>query len=959
MKRFLQIVTLFITLLLPAYLYSQGTVTGVIKDASAGSTLPGAAITIQGTNYGTISNNFGQYTLTGVPEGKITLVYSYISYVDEFVEVEIKAGETKEINIELDVETIGVSEVVVTAQLLGQTKAINEQLNADGNVSVVSEEKMKELPDANAAEAIGRISGISLQRSQGEGSKVVVRGLEPRFSAITINGVKVPSNDAEDKSVDLSMISPELLQGIEVFKSPTPDMDAEAVGGTVNLRLNKAPDKPKFKLKAGSGYNFLRNDFSNYNLSGSYSRRFFENKFGVLLQANTERVNRSSDDIDPKYETRALDGVPTSVDLSGILRKTEEIRKRSGASINLDYALDKGNINLYAFYNSTNRDITQKRNFIHYKDQRADQRLIRREINADILSSMLSGTHAIGILKTDWSFSYSKTTNKRPLDYEARFEMYDIWKNELPADNSTLSTWFDEANYENDSSTILYEIFADTRDVSESNLTGALDFELPLSFGDDWSLTFKFGGKYNILDRVRSDHGSWERFYYLGLTSAPSWDPNYPYEHYIADNKMMLRTFTDPNYTGEQLLEQSYYNAIDPGKVDRWVDYFKNDFVNNRAKEVDNVTIRENIIAGYVMAKLKFRKAITVIPGFRYEVSDNRYDSKISSLSGWDNSLGTINDTTTSQKYSEFFPHLHIKIEPNNWYKLRLSAAKTLARPNYNYISYSAYIDNNNSTIRGGNPDLKHMTSMNYDLSMSFYSPRYGMLTVGGFYKDIKNIFYAVENLYLDSDSLATAIGWEGRRGYQLTTYQNSPEATVYGLEVDLQTNLKFLPKPFNGFVMGANITRLFSKTTKYTNFINDSIDNSSFPPATVIYGESTEREISIPGQVDFILNLSLGYEYKGFSIRVSGNYQADYLDTPAQTHTGQDDKYRMAFWRWDLALKQKITQNIEVYFNANNLNNMVETTYMPNAITIENRQLIPKQLTTGPILTYGIRINI
>jgi len=107
---------------------------------------------------------------------------------------------------------------------------------------------MQELPDANAAEAIGRLPGISLQRDAGEANKVVVRGLSPKYVNVTLEGLKMPSTDMNDRSVDLSMIQTESLGGVEVNKSLRPDMDADAIGGTVNLRLAKAPDVPKGRL---------------------------------------------------------------------------------------------------------------------------------------------------------------------------------------------------------------------------------------------------------------------------------------------------------------------------------------------------------------------------------------------------------------------------------------------------------------------------------------------------------------------------------------------------------------------------------------------------------------------------------------------------------------------------------------------------------------------------------------
>ncbi len=940
---------------------AQGNIKGTIIDRSINSNLPGTAVILKGSNYGTISDIYGNYTLTGLSEGEHTIQYSFIGYYPKDTTITVKDGESLNINITLDVKTVVGQEITITAQLLGQSKAINQQLNSDAIANMVSEDKLKELPDANAAEAIGRVSGISLQRNQGEGQKVVIRGLEPRFSAITVNGIKVPSNDPNDKSVDLSMISPELLQGIEVFKSPTPDMDAEAVGGTVNLLLSKAAETPQLRINASGGYSALREDFGNYNFSAAYNRRFFDNKLGIIAQANTERINRSSDKINYSYKNSQSNNID-AIDYNSVRQeRVNEIRERVGGSVNIDYKLANGGLNFYSLYSNTNRDFRQHTNYYSYVDAEANINYDRWKGNTNLLSNMLSGKHTLGKIKTDWSLSYAKTQNERGTDYNMEL------RNTRPFGGKTLdgthpNNWINNSELGNDSSTYLYEMSSDQQDISESNSTAALNFELPLQLNDNWTLSLKVGGKYNYLNRIRADQGSWEPWYYFGIPGkTTAWDPNYPYPYSLNSNNnnvVQMKTFVDNPTKSEAFLSgTSFYNPIDDNAADNWHNYFKDDFLSNRAIEVNNTDITETITAGYAMGKIKYKNTLTVIAGVRAEKSDNEYQSKISSLSGWDNSIGTISDTVTTQNYTEFFPHLHFKYEPTDWYSLRLSAARTMARPNYNYLAISAYINNNTSKITAGNPQVKHMTAMNYDLNMTFYNGKYGLLTLGAFYKDLKNIFYEVENLYLIDEEMAAEAGWEGKKGYQLSSYDNSPKAEVYGFEVDLQSNLSFLPKPFNGVVFNANLTRLFSSTDKYTNKIINTDSLISFSPAFgpqfYSYTEYQKRKITIPGQVPLILNLSLGYEINGFSARVSGNYQGIYLSSIGESTTGVQDRYRNEFWRWDLALKQKITKNLEVFFNANNLNNMKEIT------TVSDAKREGSTTVTGSVYNLGIRIKL
>lgn len=217
----------------------SGEVSGVLSDGTSGELLPGANIYIEGIGMGTVTNLAGEYKLMNIPEGTHTVSFSYIGYVEQKKDITIQGGESVKLDILMAYDAVNLEEVVVTTQLLGQARAMNRQLNSDAMVNVVSSDKIKELPDVNAAEAIGRLPGISVQRVGGEANKVVVRGLSPKLTAVTINGIRVPSTSGTDRSVNLSMIAPELLSSIEVFKSPTADMDGDAIGGIVNLGVMK------------------------------------------------------------------------------------------------------------------------------------------------------------------------------------------------------------------------------------------------------------------------------------------------------------------------------------------------------------------------------------------------------------------------------------------------------------------------------------------------------------------------------------------------------------------------------------------------------------------------------------------------------------------------------------------------------------------------------------------------
>jgi TonB-dependent receptor len=149
--------------------------------------------------------------------------------------------------------------VVLTVQAKGQKKAISEQLNSNTIKNVVAADRLQENPDANSVEAIGRLPGVSVTRDGGEGSGLVVRGLSPKYTAVTLNGVKMASNSANGQETNISGISQYALQGVEVYKSLTAEMEANSVAGTINLKLRETPKDLHFNIMNTTGYNNLNN----------------------------------------------------------------------------------------------------------------------------------------------------------------------------------------------------------------------------------------------------------------------------------------------------------------------------------------------------------------------------------------------------------------------------------------------------------------------------------------------------------------------------------------------------------------------------------------------------------------------------------------------------------------------------------------------------------------------------
>jgi len=301
---------ILIAMLTSQPLWGAGTVEGKVTDATTGEPLFGANIFLEGTSIGAATNIEGKYFISNVPAGSYQLKASYIGYEPQTEKIEVKEGQHLELNIKLTIVTVSTSEVVVTAQASGQNAAINQQLASSNIVNVVSSARIQELPDANAAESIGRLPGVSLIRSGGQATHVVIRGISPQYNQITIAGVPIPANESgrqissDDplgtrvgggRGVDMRMISSSSLAGIEVYKTNTPDMDADVLGGTVNLGIRKASKGisesplgvsylPGISFSAQGGFTNLTNEYNNYKFDLNLERRFLDEHFGVLVQ---------------------------------------------------------------------------------------------------------------------------------------------------------------------------------------------------------------------------------------------------------------------------------------------------------------------------------------------------------------------------------------------------------------------------------------------------------------------------------------------------------------------------------------------------------------------------------------------------------------------------------------------------------------------------------------------------
>ncbi|HUI66313.1 MAG TPA: carboxypeptidase-like regulatory domain-containing protein, partial [Bacteroidota bacterium] len=351
---------------------------GRVLDNETGEPLVGALIVIQSTSMGAATDLDGKYYVPNIPAGTYTVRISYLGYGAITREVTIQADATAEHVFRLKAEAVQGQEVVVTAQARGQNMAINQQLASDNVVNVVSAARIQELPDANAAESVGRLPGVSLLRSGGQATQVVIRGLQPQYNSIMIEGIAIPSNDGGSvsingnsfaptytsggRAVDLSMISSHSLEGIEVYKTATPDMDAAFLGGAVNFTLREAKGTasgaPSVSLLSQGGYNDLMNTYHDYKFVASIENRYLDDRLGIFVQGIAQRQNLTSNQLGGSYYQPDKQDKPDSVVLGSLnLSFVPVDQRRYDGALTLDYRIPDGKIaliNLFSYGKSTN-----------------------------------------------------------------------------------------------------------------------------------------------------------------------------------------------------------------------------------------------------------------------------------------------------------------------------------------------------------------------------------------------------------------------------------------------------------------------------------------------------------------------------------------------------------------------------------------------------------------------------
>lgn len=917
-------------------------ISGTVRDAKTGEALVGANIILEGTSMGTATDLNGKYSIHNVIPGTYVISTTYIGYKSEKIRKTIKEGEKLILNFSLEPVSLKGKEVVVTAQASGQTQAINQQLSSNQIINVVSAAKIQELPDANAAESVGRLPGVSLLRSGGEADYVVIRGLQPKYNEITIDGIKISSADANNRSTDLSMISSNMLEGIQVSKTVTPDMNADVLGGTVNFELReakvKAPGVPVINLLVQGGYNNLPdayNRYNNYKYVGSVEDRFFNDKLGIFAQADVERKNLSSNELGATYDhlgNSTTQYITTGLSLADIPRD----RQRYNGALVIDYKLPEGSIKLSNFFSTGTTDAINRSEYYDIAANVHNYNLTHSNSTLDIITNGLNLKQQLSIFQLDAKLSHTYSSTKDPASWTASFMQSSAGINQFNNMPDVNPQSIPLAANSVDSLTTLNTFYFDKSFTKQQAYTASLDLKTNYSFSDNFNTEIKFGGMF----RYQTRYYNTDEF--DGQLVGYSLNNSMIYPHFSLQSDGSKMTYwVDRSFSYGKFLNGDYamHSPLNYGMLSELADLLNNNLKNiadqgfaayygqnNYASTTNDYSGFEKTGAFYIMAIAHIGQEVTIIPGVRYQNLQTTYTGARGMMSPESYFAYNHYDTTVTQNHGYWLPDINIRYKPVSWFDVRLSYTSTLAYPDFNAIV--PRINVGNTFITWNNYQLVPSRSKNYDAYFSFYDNSIGLFTAGAFLKQIDNLIYPW-SFYVPADKILQyyPFGLLGSSSkpkgtYNLSTYENNPYVVNdYGVELDWQTHFWYLPEPFSGLVFNINYTHIFSKAQyPYTYLL---ITSRSIKYIDTSF---TDRLIYQP---DNILNVSFGFDYKDFSIRIAMLYQSDIFTGP--NFWPQLRAQTSASTRWDVSIKQGLPwYGVQLFANINNITGAKDVSIIP-----------------------------
>jgi TonB-dependent receptor len=944
---------------------STGVVRGVITDAANGEPIPGVTVLVKGTRLGAATEADGSYIITRVPVGQQTLVLSSLGYESAETTASITGGREVQVNAGLKSQTTELGEVVAVGLRRSQLEAINQKRLSLNTREVITTDDLGRLPDINVAEATQRVAGVNIETNRGEGQFVSIRGVQPSLNNVTLNNTNIAST-SNSRATPLDLMPTEIISSIEVIKTNTPDMEANAIGGTININTISAFErkKPFMVLSLDGLVQTQQVDLTGFDKTKvpfraavTAGKRFGKDeKFGAVVSANFFRRDFSASILDPDGWVWNKYFYPNEIEL-----QIEDIeRDRASISADLEYRpTANSSFYLKSLYTRTNEvqknsefELTMQIGVARPLEQtettgrfaRGSGELDQAYTNeTENLTSFTFGTrNRFGKLSTDVYGTYSRAATSLD-NFDATFENPTATEPRLSLKYNTAPYFFeilpeDPAYASNPEIYKLRNLNFTSGTIEENLREISADLRYDTKLGATPAY-IKFGGRYRerskVVDRSRDSYD----LSFGGVTVAN-------------ENAYSLTPFFFPVSVPAQGGAQPFVHGVvnkfkefieTPGVIQNRSKLIYDTLVTQQQLYVNDLNNGENVLAAYAMGVLNFSK-LTVIGGLRMEQTTTESNRTVTTQ--FRGRLVPSNVLLTNT-YTNLLPSLQLKYNVTPSLMIRAAWTNTIGRPDYATLSATTvynYVATSNPAIFTGtlslaNPNLKPYESSNFDLSFENYFKNGGIIAVGGFYKRIDNQIYRITDIL-------RATQYDGKNFEQLTVTQNANAnaAELYGMEFTYDQALTFLPEFLEGLGVSANFALIGSRVT-LPNRPNENLP--LFRQATSVY------------------NAALYYQRGGFEFRVATSHRSAYL-TEAANATGytaeiaagiavsEFDRYDAARTTYDVTASQFLyKKKLRILAQARNLGNAPEAGYQGNVNRYDRHDL------TGRSYFLGVSLNL
>jgi TonB-dependent receptor len=918
-------VALALILVYPGFAQGQkGAISGIVTDNS-GAVLKGAQVTLESPVFNTVSDEQGRFYINDVAPGGYALTITYVGFAKLEQSVTVSVGQTTNVDAKLKVQSATESILVTAPRVTGEAEAVNIERNADNLVQVIPAEVIQSLPNANMADALGRLPSVTLERDEGEGKYVQVRGLEPRLTNALIDGVNVPSPEPGVRQVKFDSIPADMVESVQISKTLQPNMEGDGIGGSVNMITKISTEMPTISLGAVGGYTPIINGRGETEETGTVGYRFGQaKKFGVIFGGSYDWNGRGINDIEPVPDIATLaSGQQVSWKDGMDIRDYQYFRTRWGLAGTMDYKLSEAsNIYLRGFYsdfhnygdrfkysltdNTPGIQLLAPGNVGCPVDPTTNETTTPcagtpsangelRNPDIGVSNLVLGGVHNLTSTWFAWDVAVSRgwygNSSSRDADFGAGPNFTSSTCQYDPANtaNIYLPRWsgdcFNEIN--NPSLYVLKDI--------RQNL--GLSAQLNIEASGSGAKRYHLGSKLATIEvgaRFRNAHKFNDGYQWTVTPTGNIGMATFP------------NAFTDPNYYNGG----TYNLGYQPSFENVFAFYNANTSLFNPVSSTQGIDgqeydLIEKVTAGYFMNTVDLSSRWRLVAGLRIEATSENGTNFL-----FNNISNSIAPNKFAGSYITYLPSAALKygVSPND--NLRFIYARGLSRPDPQDIAEAIQISTNGNgtfpfTAQLDNPNLKAETGDDLDVLYDHYFSTFGVFSVGYFYKFLHNPILTTQ---FDCFQCTPPGGILGN--YQETQPVNAGSGWVTGVEVAYLQHFSALPGAWGGLGLSAN----YGYTASQASGIPNRSDHPMLPrtsPNAFNISPTYDR-----GRV----SLRLGISYNQANIQL---YQ--FTDgTPGGIKGPLSDFYFYTHVQVDAQGSLRLNHGLTAVFQALDLNNEV-----------------------------------